>query len=612
MAPALPSDPPTVRIFHFDEDGHGGTAASPASTSAQPRPALPRLELRTIIGERLDTDDVLGLAARAIADGLALAVKGPAGFHLVCDATSEQAVSRLRALKRDDDKPLAVMVSSIEQARTIADLGAEDEALLVAPEGPIVLARRRQPAPLAPSVAPENPLVGLVLATFPLHTALIERACRPIVVTSGNVAGAAIAGADEGVSALHGVADLFLLHDAPTGEPCDDSVARIVAGGPAVIRRARGYACPLPLARPIERPVLGCGAMLTGTFCLARGNEAVLGPHIGALENKSVYEAYVESIARWEDLLDIRPEIVAHDLSPDFPSTRYALSRDAGVRHVGVQHHHAHIAAVMAERALDGPVLGLAYDGGGRGTDGASWGSELLLVTYGGFSRIATFRALHVAGDDLVVVREPWRAALALVDDAFANDAPLDAFPLFARLTPQQIAAARAAARERGPLMHGAGRYFEGFGALLLDRPTASYCGQTAFPLNMVAEPSERGRYRYEIIRSGSPWELDLRPAVRDAVFEFVGGEPVARIAARVHNTIAAAAADLVRAASRQYGRLPVALSGGCFQNARLAESVLAALSPEFPVHLHRRVPPGDGGIALGQAVVADAIARND
>jgi hydrogenase maturation protein HypF len=601
-----------VRIFHFDENGRGGTAAASEALTLPAPSALPRLQLRTIIGERLDTDDVIGLAARAVTDGLAMAVKGPAGFQLVCDATSEHAVSRLRALKRGDEKPLAVMVGSLAEARELAELGPEDEALLLAPEGPIVLARRRAQTPLAAAVAPDNPLVGLVLATFPVHKALVERARRPIVVTSGNVPGGAIPSADEeAVSALHGIADLFLLHDAPMADACDDSVARVVAGCPTIMRRARGYARPLPLERPIARPVLGCGAVLTGAFCLAHGNEAVLGPHIGSLDNAGVYDAYVEAIARWEELLDVRPEIIAHDLAPDFPSTRYALARDDGIRHVAVQHHHAHLAAVMAERRLDGPVLGLAYDGGGRGTDGASWGSELLLVTFGGFSRIATFRPLRIAGDDLVL-REPWRIALALIDDAFADDAPIDAFPLFARLSPQQVSSARAAAREAGTAMHGAGRYFEGFGALLLDRPTASYGGQTAFPLNMAAEPTERGRYRCDINRGCSPWELDLRPAVRDAVFEFVGGEPVARIAARVHNTIAAAGADLVRAASRQYGRLPVALSGGCFQNARLAESVLADLSPEFQVYMHRRVPPGDGGIALGQAVVADAIARND
>ena len=602
-----------MRIFHSDQDERGTTTAPAADAAADaPCTALPRLQLRTIIGEQLETNDVLALAARAIADGLAVAVKGSSGFQLVCDATSEHAVSRLRALKRGDEKPLAVMVTSIEQARAIGDLSPEHEALLRAPEAPIVLAPRRADAPLAPSVAPDNPLVGIVLATFPLHRQLVQRVGRPIVVTSGNLPGGPIPALDEdAIASLHGVADLFLMHDGPTGEPCDDSVARVVAGGPAVIRRARGYARPLALARPVERPVLGCGAALTGTFCIAHRTEAVLGPHIGDLDNAGVYDAYVESIARWEHLLDVRPEIVAHDLAPEYPSTRYALSRDEGVRHVAVQHHHAHIAAVMAECALEGPVLGLAYDGGGRGTDGASWGSELLLTTYGGFTRIATFRPLRVSGQALAM-REPWRIALALVDDAFAGDAPVDAFPLFSRLAPPQLASARTAARERGIAMHGIGRYFEGFGALLMDKPTASYAGQIAFPLNMAAEPSERGRYRYEINRHGSPWELDLRPAVRDAVFEFVGGEPVARIAARVHNTIAAASVDLVRAASRQYGRLPVALSGGCFQNARLAESVLGDLSPGFQVFLHRRVPPGDGGIALGQAVVADAIARTD
>jgi hydrogenase maturation protein HypF len=337
----------------------------------------------------------------------------------------------------------------------------------------------------------------------------------------------------------------------------------------------------------------------------------VLGPHIGDLDSATVYHEYQSSIDRLAQFLDVTPEIVAYDLHPDYLSTRYALGL-AGVQLIGVQHHHAHVASVMAEHGLAGPVLGLAYDGMGYGTDGTSWGGELLLADYTAFTRIATFRPLPLPGGDCAV-RQPWRLALALLDDAFKGEAPVDGFPVFHHISTGDMDIVSRMIR-RGfntPMVHGLGRYFDAFGALLLDRPHASYEGQIALELNMAADPAEKRRYDYSIEHDPSPWQVDLRPAVRDAVFECLGGEPVARIAARVHNTLAAASVDLVRAAAHGAGRLPVVLSGGCFQNARLTESILRGLEKEFTVHVHQRVPPGDGGIALGQAVVAAARARS-
>ena len=360
-----------------------------------------------------------------------------------------------------------------------------------------------------------------------------------------------------------------------------------------------------------DAPVLACGAQLKNTFCIGRGSEAVLGPHIGDLDSAAVYRDYGTSIERLIQFMDVTPGIIAHDLHPDYLSTRYALARGAAVT-IGVQHHHAHVASVMAEHGLRGPVLGLAYDGTGYGTDGAAWGGELLLAGYEAFTRLATFRPLPLPGGD-AAIRQPWRLALALVDDAFKGEAPLDGFPIF-RHAPQADIDVVLRMIRRGfnaPPAHGVGRYFDAFGALLLDRPRASYEGQIALELNLAAAPEEQGRYDYEIDRSAAPWQVDLRAAVRTAVFERLGGEPVSRIAARIHNTLAAVSVDLVRAAARGAGRLPVVLSGGCFQNARLAETIVRGLEPAFTVHLHHRVPPGDGGIALGQAVVAAAQARS-
>jgi len=620
IASAIPYDRPNTSMAAFrmcpacqaEYDSAGGRRFH-----AQPNACPicgPSMELRTGDGERLETNDIIALAARTIAEGLTVAIKGVGGFQLACDATSEVAVRRLRVAKRRDERPFAVMAGSLDEARTLALLSAAEETLLTSAERPIVLAARRAEANLAASVAPRSPVIGLQLASSPLHQLLLDRVGSPLVMTSGNLPGQPVAYRNnDALERLHGVADVFLLHDREIITRCDDSIARVIAGQPLVLRRARGYAPqPVRLSQPLHRPILGVGSLLKNTFCLARGAEAVLSPHIGDLDNADVYRAYTESIDRLEQFLDIRPDIIAHDLDPDDLSTRHARARARGVQTIAVQHHHAHLASLMAENGLDGQVLGLVYDRGGRGTDGTSWGSELLLATYAAFTRVATYRTLLVPGGD-AAGREPWRVALALIDDAFGGDAPLDSFPVFGRVPPAEIEAGRRSVRLRvaPAASHALGRYFDGFGALLLDRAVAAYQGQNALELNAIADPAERGRYRYDICRAALPWQVDLRPAVRDAVFESVGGESAAKIAARLHNTIATVSADLVRAASRQFGRLPVALSGDCFHSARLAESILAELSPEFQVHLHHRVPPGDGGLALGQVMVADGIARS-
>lgn len=573
----------------------------------------PKLDLRTAEGRPFRAADAINDAARGLREGLIVALKGIGGFQLACDATLDAAVGRLRDRKHRDEKPFAVMVRTVEEAAALADLNAAEQALLMSPERPIVLAPRRPDSPLSGLVAPGNPLVGVMVANSPLHDLLLGAAGIPLVMTSGNLSEEPIVtDNNDALLRLRGVADLFVLHDRDIVTRADDSVARVIAGRPVVLRRARGYvpraiAAPLPFAVP----VLACGAQLKNTFCYGRGREAVLGPHIGDLDSAAVFRDYERAIARMGQFLDVTPEIVAYDLHPDYLSTRYALSV-AGAVAIGVQHHHAHVASAMAEHGLRGPVIGLAFDGTGYGTDGAAWGGELLIADYDDFTRLATFRPIALPGGDMAI-RQPWRTALALVDDAFRGEAPLDGFPVFRRVAPADLDIVQRLIHRRlnAPPAHGVGRYFDAFGALLLDRPHASFEGQIAMELDGAADPAERGRYDYAIDRAPCPWQVDLRPAVRAAVFEYLGGEPVPTIAARVHNTLAAVSVDLVRAAARGAGRLPVVLSGGCFQNARLATSVLRGLEQEFAVHLHERVPPGDGGVALGQAVVAAARARS-
>ncbi len=572
----------------------------------------PRLRLDDRDGWAAGGDAPLVLAAARLRRGAIVAVKGLGGYHLACDATDPEAVRRLRERKKRDEKPFAVMVRDLADAESLAVLDPEESRLLSSVERPIVLTRLREGAALAKAVAPGNPLVGLMLPYTPLHHLLLKEVARPLVMTSGNLSEEPIvAGDEEARERLAGIADLFLSHDRPIENRCDDSVARVIAGGPTLLRRSRGYVPrSVSLRRPVSRPVLACGAHLKNTFCLAEGDLAWLGPHVGDLDSLEACRHYEEQIARLQSFLGIRPEVVAHDLHPGYFSTIHARERPEAVK-VGVQHHHAHVASAMAEHGLEGPVLGLAWDGTGYGTDGTAWGGELLLATFEGFERLATLRPLPLAGSD-EAIRQVWRIALAALDDAFDGAPPLDELRLFREVPGRDVAVVRQMIEKglRAPLAHGAGRYFDAIGALGLGRPRSTYEGQVALEWNLVADDAEESAYGHAVVREGVVAEIDLRPMVREAVADLIGGVGAPTVSARFHNTLAEAAAAVVSEAAERHGRLPVVLTGGCFQNARLAEDVARRLEGRHPVKLHREVPPGDGGLALGQALVADAVDR--
>ena len=592
--------------------------ASPADRRfhAQPNacPACgPRLWLAGPDGGEIAATDPIAAAAEAISRGLILAVKGLGGFHLACDAANAQAVARLRSRKRRDEKPFAVMAADPAAADAIAVLDDEERRLLSSVERPIVLARRRAAAPIAANVAPGNPLIGVLLPYAPVHHLLAAAARGPLVMTSGNVSEEPLAFRnDEALKRLAGVADLFLLHDRDIDTRCDDSVARVIAGAPVVLRRSRGYV-PRGIPAPglFTEPVLACGALLKNTFCLGVEGTAFLGPHIGDLENLDTFEAYEHAIGRMERFFGTRPAVIAHDLHPDYLSTRYALARPDATK-IGVQHHHAHVCAAMAEHGIGGPVIGVAYDGTGLGTDGTAWGGEVLVADYLRFARIATFRPIRLAGGDLAV-RQVWRQAFALLDDAFGGDAPIDQFPLFGRVGARELATVRGmlAGGVNSPAAHGAGRYFDAVGALGLGRLEARYEGQVAMEWNLAADPDEHGHYAFAIGGEPGLSELDLRPAIRALAGELTTGVPPATVSARFHNTLAAATVELIGLARRRSGDFPVVLTGGVFQNALLVERVLRAAGPGARVLRHGAVPPGDGGLALGQAVIASAVVQS-
>jgi len=568
----------------------------------------PRLALWDAGGEPRLVEDPLQAAADALREGAIVAIKGLGGFHLACDATDPAVVQALRDRKHREEKPFAVMVQDRGQAREAAALDHTEEALLAGIERPIVLLVRRLGGLLASAVAPDAPRVGLMLPYTPLHHLLLRAVGRPLVMTSGNVSGEPIAHTNElARQQLRGLADLFLVHDRAITTRTDDSVATVVSGHPQIWRRSRGYVPrPIHVQEPFAEPVLAVGAHLKNTFCLGVGDTAWLGPHIGDLESVSAYESLREGVERLERFLGVEPAIVAHDLHPGYLSTAYAFELRG--EHVGVQHHHAHVVAAMAEHGLRGPVIGVAWDGTGLGTDGAAWGGEILLTTAAGFERAATLRPIPLAGGD-TAVRQPWRVALALLEDAFEGAPPLDRLALFARVDPDALAVVRRqlTAQVNTPLAHGMGRLFDGLAALGLARPAATYEGQLAMAWEQAAAGRQGAPYPIDLRAEGAPWQLDPRPLVRAAVADLIDGAAPGEVAARFHAALIEVAARAVGRLVENHGDLPVVLTGGCFQNARLDAGLRRALRGGPTVHAHRNVPPGDGGVALGQAVVANA-----
>lgn len=608
-----------------------------AQVTACPR-CGPRLQLRPADGgaaEVLASDDAVGEVVRRLRCGDTVAIKGLGGFHLACDATSSTAVERLRRRKQRSRKPFAVMVRDLDMARQCACLSHEEEALLATPERPIVLVRSWPGSPLANSVAPELDQVGLFLPYTPLHSLLLDRCGRPLVLTSGNLSEEPIARTNrEALDRLRHLADAFLLHDREIMSRCDDSVARVIEGTPVVLRRSRGYVpreIRLPLAA--SRPVLASGGQLKATVCLVHEDRATLSPHIGDLSSPETFRAYEETIDHLKRLLGFVPEVVAYDQHPDYLSTRYAeraLGDGAVEVGIAVQHHHAHLASVLAEHCRIGPALGVIFDGTGYGADGTLWGGEILCGDASDFRRLATLRPLRLWGGEQAI-REVWRLALTAVDDAFEGESPVESLALFAAVGKAKVEQLRElmASSFPAPSAHGAGRYFDAVGALVLGQTAASYEGEVAQRLGDVAERSVLEGYPFDLKPAdieGSPldssaqeavaeelslcpWQIDLRPAIRAVVEDLLSGHDRAKIAGRFHHTLAEAVATVVRQ-SIHWGvpeTLPVALSGGCFANPLLVEAISSRLSGKRQLLQHRQVPPGDGGLALGQAFTAVA-----
>lgn len=563
----------------------------------------PTLALQTPDGlQRAEGRQALGQAAKGLQGGEVLALKGLGGFQLLVDATSEAAVAALRARKRRAEKPFAVLLPSLEAARALCVLTREEERALTAPEAPILLVRKRCDVadPIAPGVAPGHPRLGVMLPYTPLHRLLIAAAGRPLVCTSGNLSEEPMC-IDE-VDArqrLAGIADMFLVHDRPIVRPIDDSVARVDGAGLQVLRRARGFA-PLPLPIRSRRCVLATGGQLKSTLALATRGAAIVSQHLGdlrSLEGASLLERTARDLVRF---FDAAPELVACDLHPDYASTRLAerLASAWRVPIERVQHHHAHVAACMAEHGLSGPVLGLAWDGAGLGTDGILWGGEALLASELDFRRIAHLRPFALPGGE-AAVREPARAALGLLYELSGERAGEHIAMDETRLRPLLSMLHR---QVNCPRTSSMGRLFDGVAALIGVRARSGYEGQAAMELEFAAEGVVEASAYSIPLTHGEPAVADWEPLLRAVLRDRARGVPASAISARFHNALAALAESMAALA----GVPRVVLSGGCFQNVRLLAALRERLSARgFQVFTPRSYPPNDGGLSLGQLYVA-------
>lgn len=547
-------------------------------------------------------------AVAALLDGKIVAVKGVGGYHLAVRADDEAAVIRLRVRKQREEKPFAVLVADIASARRLAEVDDVEMRALLSVERPIVLVTGRAEAFLARSVAPDSAVVGIMLPPSPLHLLLAQGAAVPIVLTSGNTTDEPIAINDaDARTRLGSIADAFLTHDRSILRRAEDSVVAISDARAMLWRRARGFA-PRPIRLAGDGPtVLAVGAELKSTICVTRGADAFVSPHLGDLEHLAAYDAFRQMVDSFTALLGVRPEVVVHDLHPRYLSTAFAAGLEqTGVRLIGVQHHHAHIAACLAEHQLSGPVIGVAFDGIGYGSDGALWGGEFLVADLDGFERAGYLAPVPLPGGT-AAVRQPWRMALAHLEAAFGTNMPLD-LAVVARNAHRWEAVSEVARQPTlSPSTHGVGRLFDAVASLVGLRDEASFEGQAAIMLEqftaraMSAEP-----YAFAIVEMGTTVTLDPAPAIRAIVADLRRGRDRAEIAAGFHMGLADATVAAVVAIARTRPELDtVALTGGVFQNRLLLQRCRAELRDRgFKVIVPSQIPAGDGGISLGQAAI--------
>jgi hydrogenase maturation protein HypF len=543
--------------------------------------------------------DALSKGAEIIRTGKILALKGIGGFQLLVDARNDQAVASLRERKRREEKPFAVMYPTIEAVREICEVSELEKRLLVSAESPIVLLHRH--SAISPSLAAGNPNLGVMLPYTPLHHLFMRELGFPVVVTSGNLSDEPICIDErEALSRLGGIADFFLVHDRPIVRHMDDSIVRIMGGREMVLRRARAYA-PLPISLKSairnSKPeiILALGAHLKNTVALSVATQVFVSQHIGDLETKEAYSAFCAVAEDLPRLYEAKPEVIACDLHPDYLSTKYAAQLHAPAS--GVQHHWAHIASCMAENELEPPALGVAWDGTGYGTDGTIWGGEFLFAGKGSFTRVAHLRQFRLPGG-AAAVKQPRRSCLGLLHEIF-RDKLWERDELLADFSTQELPLLRQMIEKRvnGPLTSSAGRLFDAVASLIGLRQEMSFEGQAAMEMEFAVQPGIVDAYPFSL-QEGSPVVIDWEPAVRGILKDKRNGKFAGVIATKFHNMLA----EAIVAVAQRVGEAKVVLSGGCFQNRYLTERAIDRLRQKnFRPYWHQRIPPNDGGIALGQ-----------
>ena len=579
----------------------------------------PKLQLVGKNGYVIPTGAPISRSAEFLLDGKIMGIKGLGGFLLACDATNDAAVGALRARKKRPSKPFAVMVSSIEEANRYCFVSESEAESLRSSRSPIVLLKMREGASLSGGIAPGLKYLGLVLPYTPLHHLLMKQAGVPLVMTSGNLSEEPIAQKNsEALMRLGGVADYFLWHNRDIYVTYDDSVVLQAAGETTVIRRARGYA-PYPIQPGRELgQVLACGAEMKGSFCLTRDNHAFVSQHIGDLENVETLEHFESTIGIYEKLFRIKPAIIAHDLHPDYLSTHYARDRaeaDTSLKLFPVQHHHAHIASCMAENGTRGPVIGVALDGTGYGTDGNIWGGEILLADYKGFERLAHLEYVPLPGGD-AATKKPIRIAAAYLYHLL-GEGGLQRSGLMTRMEPEELSLLKQQMDKRinSPYTSSCGRLFDAVASLLGIKDSINYEAQAAIELEMCAtgvEGNAKLRYPFEIGEEPGLKTIRLG-ALFDAILNDINnGRSRPEIAYSFHDSLAASIAGLCENLSEKSGIRSVVLSGGVFQNRLLFRLLFKALQEKgLDVLTHKQVLSNDGGIALGQAMIAGSAHEN-
>jgi hydrogenase maturation protein HypF len=604
---------PEDRRFHAQpnacaECGPSLLLVKSTGLAAAPRPDAPLAPLGKCWFQEKDSLSIIRQARALLLQGKILAVKGLGGFLLACDATNEEAVTELRKRKHRPQKPFALMVRDLAAARRLCELSTEEQLSLQSARKPIVILPRLPEARLAPGIAPGDNTLGVMLPYTPLHYLLFSDSpdqhseWTALVMTSGNLSEEPIVTTNqEAMLQLGAVADWFLLHDRDIATRVDDSVVRTFEGRERVLRRARGFV-PQAIDLGTEmQEVLAFGGQLKNTFCLTKGHYAVLSQHIGDLENYETMRFFEETLSNLKQVFKVTPRAAAYDLHPGYMSTRMAMASGIEQR-IGVQHHHAHIASCMAENHLQGPVLGVALDGTGYGTDGRIWGGEFMLADFAGFTRQAHFRNVLLPGGD-AAVRQPWRMALSYLRDTFGQQIP-GGLNCFQRIDERQVALVDAMLARRIQTVEtsSCGRLFDAVAALLGIAEEVTFEGQAAIALEAAAEHGMEERYEFET--AGDPIELDFRPVIAAIVKDLSRGRRVSEISACFHNTLSAAIGEVC---SQIGGPNRVCLSGGSFQNLYLLGRTVVELRRRgFAVFLHALVPANDGGLSLGQAMIAN------